>query len=200
MTSLITKTGSAAVLALLLCGAAQAQQAPVASSDSDWRFFGVAGATFGGDTLASIQYDNGDSEKLKAGGSLQLGIGAEYKTGTDWSIQASAGYHNDSVKAINVKASFTRFPFEILAMYDVNPQLRLGAGFRYVNSPVVKATGVSNLNFDNAIGTVFEGEFYLNDTKKVALTLRYVKEAFKFKGGGTDIDGSHFGVGVKAYF
>ncbi len=200
MTSLITKTGSAAVLALLLCGAAQAQQAPAASSDSDVRFFGLVNMTFGGDKLATAEYNNGESETMKAGVFAQFGLGVETKISSEWFLQASASYHTDSVEVVGAKASFTRIPFEVLALYEVNPSFRLGAGLRYASGPVYKETGWSDVPFKNAISPVIEGEFFFNDNKKFGVTVRYVKETYTSKGFNEKVDGSHVGIGLKAYF
>lgn len=204
MTSLITKTGSAAVLALLLCGAAQAQQTPAVSNDSDWRFFGLANLTFGGDTIVDGSYSNGDSFKIKAGQFLQLGAGAEYKIDSQWSASAAISYHFDSESGTNGEMNFSRLPMEFLAHYTVNESLKLSAGVRSSQGAKFKDTtgqlSPSSLSFKTTLGTVLEGEVFLGDSKKTAVTFRYVMESFKEKSTGAKLDGNHFGVGFKAYF
>lgn len=46
------------------------------------------GLTFGGDTLATVQFDDGTTDSIKAGGLAHLYAGAEFRVGTAMAIQA----------------------------------------------------------------------------------------------------------------
>lgn len=208
MTSLITKTGSAAVLALLLCGAVQAQQAPAASSDSDWRFFGLGNATFGGDSVYKEALTDGTSIDIKAGGLLQFGLGAEYKINNAWAASASLSYHVDDDERNNGKLSFSRMPIELMGHFEVSEQFRLSAGLRKSLSAKAKSSGVvsgaGSDKFDSSMGVVLEGEYFLKPERKLSMTVRFVQESFDAQGSGTNkgtkFDGKHIGIGLKAYF
>jgi hypothetical protein len=195
----------AATLGLaLMATSAQAQQATTTTSDSDWRFFGLANLTFGGDTIVGGSYTNGDSFKIKAGQFLQLGAGAEYKIDSEWSASAAISYHFDSESGTNGEMSFSRLPMEFLAHYTVNENLKLSAGVRSSQSAKFKDTtgqlNPSSLSFKTTLGIVLEGELFLGDSKKTAVTFRYVMESFKEKNTGVKLDGNHVGIGLKAYF
>jgi hypothetical protein len=207
MTSLITKTGSAAVLALLLCSAAQAQQAPAASSQSDWRFFGMASLTFGGDTMVAAPLQNGDTEKTNAGGGLQLSLGVEYTINPDWAVSASLGSHSGGNERSNGEVLFDRVPIEAMVHYSATPEFRLGAGIRSAGGAKLSTSGEADFvsgvhrgDYKASTGLILEGEYFFNTNKKVSLVGRFVQEKFTHKVNGTLYDGAHVGIGLKAYF
>lgn len=185
--------------AIGLFGVAGAQAADDASP---LRFLVGAGLTFGGDTLATVQFTNGTSEDIKGGGLFVLYGGVEYRIGTAVSLQATVGYHvDDTSAASNGSVRFSRVPVDLLAFYHVNEQVRLGGGVQLVNGPELKGSGVAsnvNIKFDNATGYVLEGEYLFNP--KMGAKLRYVSEKFKPEGGGPKADGNHLGLMFNYYF
>jgi hypothetical protein len=192
------KTLLAAALALGCTGAFAAD----ASSGPQFRFLAGAGITFGGDTLANVRFSDGSNEKIHGGGLVMLYGGGEFRLGTAMSVQATIGYHvDDSSGASNGSVRFTRVPLDLLLYYHVNEQWRIGAGVQRVSGPELKGSGVASnihLKFDDATGTVIEGEYLFNP--KMGAKLRYVNEKFTPQGGGPDADGSHFGLLFNYYF
>lgn len=176
--------------------------AQAADAASPLRFLAGAGLTFGGDTLANVQFSNGSSENIKGGGLFVIYGGLEYRVGTAVSLQATVGYHvDDTSAASNGSVRFSRVPVDLLAFYHVNDQVRIGGGVQMVNGPELKGSGVAsnvNLKFDNATGGVIEGEYLFNP--KMGAKLRYVSVKFKPEGGGAKADGSHLGLMFNYYF
>jgi hypothetical protein len=165
------------------------------------------GLTFGGDTLANVQYVDGDVDnaKVHAGGLFALNAGIELQFTDLVSAQALVGYHVDRTNGSNGNVRFERYPVEVLGHFRVNDWFRLGGGARYTANAKVRASGAGqNYAFDEDFkptwGSVVEGEFF--PTSSVGIKLRYVSEKFKSKTYPylSDVDGSHGGIYVNYYF
>jgi hypothetical protein len=166
--------------------------------------------TGGGDKLAKVEYTNGDSKDITAGGLVQFYGGIEYhEKDSPFGFQGTFGYHVDSTNARNGNQKFQRWPLEAIALYNVTPHFRLGVGARYAASAKFTSDGagyVGNADFDSRLGAIVMGEWLI--TPSMGLQLRYVNEKYKVKGvsnsgnGVTDytIDGSHGGIGFNYYF
>ena len=198
--------GSAMLLAATL-GHAQDANAPIPPASSLSPFVGL-GLTFGGDQIGKdIQYSNGNSSKLHAGGLVDLRVGAEYRvSGSPLSFQLSAGYHVDtSLAADNGSASFKRFPIELLAHWAINDSWRIGGGVRKALSAEAKSSGlgtgyVANEKFNSSTGVVLEVETFAL-SPKVGIKIRGVSEKYKSQDvPGRELDGSNIGVIGVYYF
>ncbi len=157
--------------------------------------------TGGGDKLASVNYTNGDSQDITAGGLVQLYGGVEFhEQGSPFAVQATVGYHVDSTHARNGREQFTRWPIEAIGLYNVTPKFRLGAGVRYASSPKFTSDGaaayVGNADLKAQVGGILMGEWLF--TPSMGVQVRYVHETYKLD--GDSIDGSHGGVGFNYYF
>lgn len=186
--------------ALTLAATFSAQAADAASP---FKFLVGAGLTFGGDTLVTAQFSNGESEDIKGGGLLHFYGGAEYRLGEQVSLQATVGYHVDNTSAAsNGSIRFSRIPVDLLAYYHVNPQVRIGGGVQIVNGPEIKGSGVAsglNVEFKNATGVVVEGEYFF--TPKAGVKLRYVSQKLEVENGSAPkADGNHLGLMLNYYF
>jgi len=186
--------------AALTLGAAMSAHA--ADAASPFRFLVGAGLTFGGDTLISVPFTDGSREDIKAGGLVQLYGGGEFRVGDKVAIQATLGYHvNDTKAASNGSVRFTRIPVDLLAIYQFNDNVRLGAGAQFVSGAELKGSGVaSNVNakFDSTTGAILEGEYLFSP--KTGVKVRYVSEKFQPTGSSIKIDGSHLGLMFNYYF
>ena len=160
---------------------------------------GVA-ITGGGDKIASVEFQNGGSRDITAGGLVQIWGGAEYhEQGSPFAFQGTIGYHFDSTNADNGSQRFDRFPIELIALYSFDPKFRIGVGARYALSPKFRSDGagsVGNFNFSSRIAPMLLGEWLI--TPSMGLQLRYVHETYKID--GFSIDGSHGGVGFNYSF
>jgi opacity protein-like surface antigen len=186
--------------AAITLGSAFSAQA--ADAASPFKFLLGAGLTFGGDTLITVPFTDGSREDIKAGGLVQLYGGGEFRLGDKVALQATIGYHvNDTSAASNGSVRFTRVPVDVLALYELNDKVRIGAGAQFVSGPELKGSGVaSNINtkFDSTTGAIVEGEYLF--TPKTGLKLRYVSEKFKRTSDGKSFDGSHVGLLFNFYF
>jgi hypothetical protein len=189
----------------LLCGAlAFAAQAQVTQPA---HFLLGAGVSFGGDTLATVEYTDGKSGSIKAGGGFTFKTGLDYRLNRNFALQATLGYQKDSQGADNGKITFTRVPVEVLAFYYPRDRFRMGLGLRKANSATLDSSGVANMgsfNFDASTGTVLEVEWLLRKTVhgQGGFTVRFVSEKFTLSDypGAGSIDGNHIGCGFNWYF
>lgn len=185
-------------LAIASLNAAQAQNVP---AQKQLRFLVGGGLTFGGDKLATLQYENGIDLDVRAGGMIAMNVGVDYRVNETFSLQATLGYHVDNTSARNADARFTRAPVELLGYFNVSPQWRLGGGARYASNPKLKLSGVignGDLAFDDTVSGVLEAEYLLG--QHVGFKLRYVHETYKSDRIIEKVDGSHVGFLANYYF
>lgn len=167
------------------------------------------GFTFGGDTLATVQYDPADdgpdNAKVHAGGLIAINAGVEVQFTDMVSAQALVGYHFDRANGSNGNVRFERYPLELLGHFRVTDWFRVGGGLRYTGAAKLRASGVGsqfavNEDFKPAFGSVIEGEFF--PMQSFGIKLRYVSEKFRSKTFPqlADADGSHGGVYFNFYF
>ena len=183
-----------------------------AGLDSDNPIHPLVGVaiTGGGDKIASVEYANGGSRDITAGGLVQLSGGIEYhEKGQPWGVQATVGYHFDNTSADNGNQRFQRWPLEVIGLFNLTPKFRMGVGARYAAAAKFTSDGagyVGNADFKAQLGGIVMAEWLI--TPSMGVQLRYVNEKYKVKGaapnssGSTDytIDGSHGGIGFNYYF
>lgn len=170
---------------------------------------GVA-ITGGGDKLASVQYEDGYSKDIDAGGLLDVYGGIEFhEKDSPFGFQATIGYHFDNTSARNGNQRFSRVPFEAIALYNLAPRWRIGVGARFASDAKFRSSGagdVGNEDFKSQLGAVVLGEWLI--TPSMGLQLRYVHETYKgdvydFSDDSVHrhtFDGSHGGIGFNYYF
>lgn len=162
-----------------------------------------AGLTFGGDTLATTFFTDGNQTDIKAGQLLQLYGGLEYQATPLVSVQATVGYHVHNSSASNGSVRFSRIPVELLGHFHASDKWAFGGGLRLVNGPKLSSSGaassVGSVEFDNTVGTVIEGEY--RTSSQFGFKLRYVSEKYEAKGvfSGATVDGSHIGLMMNWY-
>ncbi len=190
----------AAIALAMTTLSAQAQTySPV--EQKPYRFLVGAGITFGGDRLATAEYEDGGEIDIRAGSMLSLYAGMEYAVSPELALQATVGYHVDNATADNGDIRFSRYPVELLALYKVSPTWRIGGGARFVNSPKLSSSGagyIGNFKFDNTVGAVLEAEYATSP--KWGVKVRYVAEKYEEKVSGGKTDGNHVGVLLNYYF
>jgi hypothetical protein len=164
--------------------------------------------TGGGDKLSSIEYTNGTTQSVTAGGLVQFYGGAEFhQAGSPIGFQATIGYHVDQASARNGDQKFERFPLEGIALFSATPKFRFGLGARYALDAKFSSDGagyVGNGKFKSQLGGLVLGEWLI--TPSMGVQVRFVSEKFKLKGVAADgsndvtVDGTHGGVGFNYYF
>lgn len=167
------------------------------------RFMMTAGVTSGGDKIEQVQYTNGDTKNISAGGTVTLGGGVLWQPeGSDFSLQATLNYHFSNAEASNGHATFDRYPLEVIAFYNVNEQWRVGVGARHVFRPRYSYdVGAGHgTDYKDANGALLEVGYFF--TPQALLSLRYVQETYKEKSpyanspyyDAQKLDGSHVGL------
>jgi len=199
---------AAAVLAL--SASAQAQSDSNANSGPGVRvrpFVGL-GLTWGGDKLDSVEFEDGHSTSIRAGGLVDVKAGVDVHFDSPFSAQISVGYHFQTIRGEtrygdDGRKTFDRYPVEVLGHWDLNDQWRIGGGLRWSQNAKFSSNGaldVGNVEFESSTGAVIEGEYFM--TPAIALKLRAVHEKFTLKGYSTapEYDGSHVGFYISYYF
>ena len=190
------KTVFALAALFAVMGAAQAQNA------KPLQYLAGFGFSNGGDNLAEVNYTNGHSQNIRAGGLLYLTAGVDYRISPEFSVQGTVNYHINDTNADNGKVKFQRFPIELIGYYHINPQWRIGGGVRYTSSPKLSGSGVADgleVKFDDATSGVVEAEYFWRPN--VGFKMRYVNETFKVRGyHDLEVKANHFGVSANFYF
>ena len=163
------------------------------------------GFVSGGETLSSFEVVDGfgysDTTNVRAGGKVDLRLGLDWRFAPAWSSQFSLGYVTGGVNADNGSANFRALPLEALVHLHVSPVARIGVGLRKSLSAKYEEDGVAgnaSLKFSNTPGLVAEAEWIYQDT--FGVKVRLMKETFKEKQTGIEVDGSRFGVTGSWYF
>ncbi len=193
----------AALLTLVVTSAFAQQPA------SKFGFVGVVGGNYGGDTLVSGNYSNGDSYSIKAGKGLMVAGGLTYAVNPAVDVQGTIGYERDSTNATNGQIKFTRTPMEVLGFYNFNDgYFRLGMGLRHVSGAHLSSSGVAanvgSADYDASTGTVLEAQFLgkksTGQKVRLGLYVRYVAEKFTSQSSHKTVSGNHMGLGLAAYY
>lgn len=197
------KFALASALAIASLGAAQAQAfVPVEDlASKPLRFVFGAGLTLGGDKIATAFYDDDTELNIKAGDSIQLMVGADYRFNPQFSMQGTIGYHVDQSRARNGHMRFDRVPLELLGYYHVSEKVRVGAGLRYVTNVAFSSSGASDVgdfDFTDSTGAVAEIEYAYSP--RVGFKLRYANDKFEEKISRIPVKGDHVGLFVNVYF
>lgn len=161
--------------------------------------------TFGGDKIGGVVFTDNSTQAVTAGGTAYLFGGVEVRpVGSPVSFLGTVGYHVSNAGGDNGELRFERIPVELLALVDVGPTVRLGAGLRYdsnVNMTGSGAASIDTVKWDNALGGVFRAEFMVG--QHVGFEARYVAMHYTYSDTGpvkTRVDGSHGGIGINYYF
>jgi hypothetical protein len=166
------------------------------------------GLTFGGDTVDTATYTNGDSVSIKAGGLVQFGGGGLWQlTDIPMATQLTVNYHVDDATAQNGSATFDRTPIELTFFYTGVDKWRFGAGARFVQSPKYKyhvdGGTDKSVSYKSTTGVLVEVGYGF--TQHAWANLRFVSEKYQptsqtVNGVTTNmsnspaLDGSHIGL------
>ena len=190
-------------LAFASLGAAQAQtfvQVQDAAS-KPLRFVVGAGLTYGGETIVTARYTDGDTVDIDGGGSVALLAGLDYRINPQFSVQGTVGYHVDNAGGSDGDVRFERVPVELLGYYHVNDRVRVGGGLRYVTGAALRTDGVADIGdyeFRDTTSPVAEIEYLYSP--QLGFKLRYVNDRFEERRFGGRVRGDHVGALVNFYF
>ncbi|MFC3148931.1 hypothetical protein [Piscinibacterium candidicorallinum] len=184
-------------------------------SDDPRSFRGIAsfGLTLGGSRVGSVNSAEAIFPDLYAGNLWQANVGAQWRLGTRLSVSGTLGYHTDEASDDSYSLRFSRFPIEALAHLDLNRNLRIGGGARYVDRAWLTLRSRTSENtrdtqtlarYGHNLGWVGEVEYLFHGShpadSKLGVKLRYVRETYPLRGSVRKFSGSHMGVFVTAYF
>jgi len=104
-------------------------QTPAAPYERLLHLVGTAGLSLGGDTIATVMFNNGHEEKITAGGIMYIaaGVGVDIPH-SNWSAQILGGYHFNGSTASNGDLTFDRNTLDEQVFYrfgDGNHRLGL---------------------------------------------------------------------------
>ncbi len=171
------------------------------------------GLTLGGSRVGSVNAFETLFPDLYAGNLWQASLGAQWRLGTRLSVSGTLGYHTDEASDNTYSLRFSRFPMEALAHLDLNPNVRVGGGARYVDRAWLTlrertGSGAGNdqvlARYGHNLGWVGEVEYLFHGShpadSKLGVKLRYVRETYPLRGSVRKFSGSHVGLFVTAYF
>jgi hypothetical protein len=155
-----------------------------------------AGFDVGGDTMVSVVFTNGDTEKVRANEGFYLGAGATIlDEARNMEYHVTLAYKFALVDADNGDIEWSRIPLEALVFYRF-PRARVGGGLTYHINPKLEGSGVVgglDIEFKNALGLVLQADWLI--TRKIALGGRFTFLEYDAEGAFTGSAKSN-GVGL----
>jgi len=186
------KLTGAALLALF-CITAQA--AGPASKDLGPRggFLGQFDLDFGGDELATVYFEDDDSQDLTAGQGVTLSVGGYFRPidASSFEIDASIGYKYATTQADNADINVSRTVMQLGALYRWPNGFYMGAGLVEHFSPELNGDRFfEDVQFDDATG--FNVEIGWRWISLHYTEIQYSNEFLDFF--NEEIDASHVGL------
>ena len=186
------KLTGAALLALF-CITAQA--AGPASKDLGPRggFLGQFDLDFGGDELATVYFEDDDSQDLTAGQGVTLSVGGYFRPIdiSSFEIDASIGYKYATTQAENADINVSRTVMQLGALYRWPNGFYVGGGLVEHFSPQLNGDGFfEDVQFDDATG--FNVEIGWRWISVHYTDIKYTNDFLDFF--DEDIDASHVGL------
>lgn len=147
-------------------------------------------AAFGGEEVIRIVMTDGSDQTIDANQGLYLYGGAVAGINELMDVDVAVGYKFAGISVSNGSSNFTRIPFDVIAMANVAPQFRAGAGIHYIMSPKltceITAVCTGTVNFENTLGFVLAGDYKIDrgDGKMIYVGLRYNMATIDHASGG----------------
>lgn len=110
---------------------------------------------FGGDDLVTINFEDGDSQDVKAGQGVAFGLGGWFRpvADTPFELQAALGYKYLTTAASNADIKLTRTTLQLNAVYRFENAWYLSGGLVRHMSPELDGDGFfEDIEFDDATG------------------------------------------------
>ena len=178
------------LLVLLVFGLAPAY----ATEQINWVVFGAL--EVGGDKVGVVEFDDGESDSIKAGELLYVAGGLIIPISEVFETQLTFGYKTDTVSAENGDVSFDRFPMEALVFYRTE-QWRFGGGLNYHLAPTLEGDGfasAADVDFDNALGITLEVDYALSENGFLGLRTTMIEYELSDFPGEDKVDGDSIGI------
>ena len=181
------KLARAVLLAALTVSAASAVQA--ADVGKRGGFLAQLDLDFGGDDVATLSFEDGDTQDVKAGQGLGLGIGGWFRPvdSVPFELQGILGYKVVFTAADNADIKMTRTTLQLNGVYRFANEWYVGAGYVQHMSPELDGDGFfEDFEFDDSNGFNFEVGW-----KWIALhytSIDYTADGYE------DVDASNVGI------
>ncbi|MDW7551122.1 MULTISPECIES: hypothetical protein [Pseudoalteromonas] len=144
----------------------------LADDTSPFSFSATAGVSLGGDTIGTLVYEDNSDDTVKAGDGIFIGGGIHYQANKDFDIKLNALYHFDAAEAKNGDLTFSRWAFEAIPYYNLNDNVKLGAGIGFDTSVELDSDFTLDAKFNNTTKLIFSGLYAFNYSQ-ISLELRY---------------------------
>ena len=172
---------------------------------SDTRPFFTVEALLGGSTLAEVEFDDGDTERVRAGSGIYLALGvAHLMFNKQMDVGVRAGYLFDLVTAENeagdkTVVSFTRKPVDFFSHYWLDRHC-LGGGLTMHFDPQFSSRETSDdASYHDTLGIYGEYLYHFVGTGS-AFGVKYLQIKYKDKETGEVSDGSAWGITFNQLF
>jgi hypothetical protein len=183
----------------LVFGASMLSAAVADAADVDAVLKG--GFDFGGETLVTAVFTNGETDSIKANEGVFFGAGvAIFNDAKTVSSELTISWKYTSISADNGDIEFTRFPVDALLFYNF-PEVRVGAGATYHLNPELDGSGVAgglNVDFDNALGFLAQIDWRI--AEKVSVGARYTALDYDEASSGGTVGSNGLGLVLTAMF
>lgn len=144
---------------------------------------------FGGDDLATVSFEDGDSQDVKAGQGIHFGVGGWFRPmdSVPFELQGILGYKYVTTAASNADIKVTRTTLQLNGLYRFANDWYAGGGFVQHMGPKLDGDGFfEDIEFDDAAG--FNVEFGWKWIGFHFTSLDYSADSYE------DADASHFGI------
>lgn len=182
--------GIATATALALC-----LISPAVLAEDDYRpdtthFTVDVGVLFGGEKLAERTYVLGGTDSVYAGKAVFADVGVLHNfDASDWSLKGTVGVQSGFSAGLGSDITFTRYPIDLVALYNVGNQ-HFGGGLTYHANPKLNGNGhVQDVVFKDPVGLVLEYQYRV-------FGFRYTNIRYRVDGactGRCSYDGSTLG-------
>jgi len=171
-------------------------------------FSGRLGIDGGGDKLVRLQFTDGETSSIKAGGGFFFEVGYALTTpglgNPALTTEATFGYKNDSESASNGDIDFTRLSLNLNQFYTLDT-IRVGAGATFHFNNELNTSGSfftgRDLAFEDTAGFNLMVEYIASDKVVVGMRATFIEYNFEDSAFGTDaIDGNSFGLYMGANY
>ncbi len=174
-----------------------------ASPSQAGSFAGRVGIDGGGDTLLSLQFTNGDSSSIKAGGGVFFEIGygtiTPLQDNPKLQTEVSFGYKVDSEDATNGEVEFRRLSVNLNQMMKLE-KFRLGGGITYHFDNKLKTSGGfftgGSVEFDESLGFNLLAEYLVSDKAVLGLRATFID----YEVSGATLDANSVGLYLGANY
>lgn len=144
-----------AAIAAIIGGLAMAGAAQAAEAGKRGGFLANLDLEFGGDDVATIAFEGGGSQDVKAGQGIAAGVGGWFRPirSTPFEIQGTLGYKYVTTAADNADIKLTRTTLNLNGVYRFTNGWYLGAGLVRHMGPKLDGDGFfEDIKFDDATG------------------------------------------------